>query len=74
MRELLVIFSMMTLLSVSVAFAMVEMYRIETLSYDTRVIAFYDKYFEYMESQGETITQTNLCAEQIDQINKDIAM
>lgn len=71
MRHLIVLFAIMAMMSIGVAFAMVEMYRIETMSYDARVIAFYDHYFEYIEAQGETITQTNLCA---DQINQDVVM
>jgi hypothetical protein len=67
MRNLLIIFGMMTLLSVSVAFAMVEMYRIEMDSYDSRVIAFYSEYFDFIQEQSTeqvSVSQTELCATQ----------
>jgi hypothetical protein len=74
MKYLLVVFALMTLMSISVAYAMVEMYRIEMESYDSRIIAFYDTYFKYIFEDSNATASDIPMPEQIQSNMQDIAL
>lgn len=72
MKYFAVILAFMVLMSFSLVYAMVEMYRIEMNSHDTRIIAFYDTYFKYMTDETNAAMQENMIAEQIQNIDQDV--
>jgi hypothetical protein len=53
MKYVLLGMALMVFLFVGVSFAMVEAYRIEMDSYNTRMAAFYDNVFQYLQSDKQ---------------------
>ena len=74
MKYLVAALGLAVLLSIGIASAMVEMYRIEVASYDARVIAFYEEYFDFIAEQQAELAQSSLDVEQIQDSGHEVVM